>query len=54
MNIFTTVYESIPRWKLRILRCIANLLGLLIHVNGAPFGSYGSNQYSNQDLDVDD
>jgi len=42
----------LPIWKIRILGFVARQLGILIHVNGMPFGPYDHNQYSNEELDT--
>lgn len=31
--------EHAPAWKLRIIHYVAKLLGVLVHVEGIPFGS---------------
>jgi len=35
-------FVPLPRWKIRILDFVARYLGVLIRINGSPFGAYGA------------
>lgn len=35
-------FVPLPRWKICILDFVARQLGILIRINGLPFGAYGA------------
>ena len=52
-NIYNLAYKSpwhnVPRWRVAIIHMIANMLGVLVHINGAPYGSWRNHNWEEPD-----
>jgi hypothetical protein len=48
-------FVPLPRWKVYILDSVDRRLGILIRINGSPFGAYGAlNGFTLDDFEEDD